>query len=194
MQLAQKLCTATILALISIGVPSPVQAAQLFDFKYFLSGFEPFSDTVKTISAKGTITATELDSTNNTYRIIGISGTRTVGELTENITSLLPLNSYLGNDNLLDIDEPFLTENGLSFLVSSNNVDKKSPVNVFYFSTIGYSEDNLNKISGNFTVTARPVPESSTIGSSLIAIGLIWCMKSRKKTRHQESCSDFWRC
>jgi hypothetical protein len=85
-----------------------------------------FSFTGNLFSGSGTFTGTQIGATDN-YQITGITGS--VSELisgTSNITGLLGINAFQGNDNLL-IYPPeifgtkFFTHGGVSFGLSNNH-------------------------------------------------------------------------
>ena len=187
MQLLKKLGFATASAVIGftvVAASSAAQAVQLFDFQYSFPSYEANG---MAISAKGTLTTTDLDPTNNNYTITGISGIRTAQGITETIIGLLSASVYGTNDNLLNASEPLLTKNGFSYLVSGSGEDGNGNVNVFYSSLAkGYSELSSDVDYGSFSVIPRAVPEPLTAGGSLVALGFAWWTKRKQVVASQK--------
>ncbi|MFN6488230.1 MULTISPECIES: PEP-CTERM sorting domain-containing protein [unclassified Nostoc] len=186
MKLVAKLGIATASAITGItvvSVSSAAQAVQLFDFQYSFPSYEGNS----TISASGTLTTTDLDPIKNNYTITGITGTRTVQGISNQIIGLLSPGTYGINDNLLNASTPLLTKNGFSYLVSGSGEDGNGNVNVFYSSfDEGYSELSSNVDYGSFSVIPRPVPEPYTLSGSLLALGFGWWTKRKQAVVSQK--------
>ncbi len=175
----------TVVSLTIVGASSAAQAIQLFDFQY---SFPSYEENGTAISANGILTTTDLDPTNNNYTITDISGTRTAQGITDKIIGLLSPGEYGINDNLLNANPPLLTKNGFSYLVSGNGEDGMGNVNVFYSSfNEGYSEFSSDVDFGNFSVTARSVPEPHTIGGLLLAFGFGWWTKRKQAIASQKN-------
>ncbi|MBD2439223.1 PEP-CTERM sorting domain-containing protein [Nostoc sp. FACHB-110] len=181
MQLIKQLSIATITTFVgytSICIASTAQAAQLFNFQYSFPSYE--SDGTS-ISASGTLFTTDLDPINNNYTITGISGTRTVKGITEQIIGLLPPGTYGNNDNFLNASQPLLTIKGFSYLVAGSGEDGKGNVNVFYSAlSEGYSELSSDVDFGSFTITPYSVPEPYTVVGLLVTLGFGSLMKRKE--------------
>jgi hypothetical protein len=187
MKLVTKLGIATASAVIGItgvGAFSAAQAVQLFDFQYSFPSYEANGTP---ILASGILTTDDLDPIKNNYTITGITGTRTVQGITEQIIGLLSSGTYGINDNLLNASTPLLTQNGFSYLVAGSGEDGNGNVNVFYSSfNEGYSELSSDVDYGSFSVIPRPVPEPYTVSGSLLALGFGWWTKRKQAVASQK--------
>ncbi|MEH2199091.1 PEP-CTERM sorting domain-containing protein [Nostoc sp.] len=178
-----------VMGIAGVGISSPAQAVQLFDFQYSFPSYEANSTA---ISASGTLATTDLDPIKNNYTITGITGTRKVQGVTETIIGLLSPGTYGINDNLLNASTPLLTKNGFSYLVSGSGEDGNGNVNVFYSSfDEGYSELSSNVDYGSFSVTPRSVPEPYTGVGSLVALGFGWWTKRKQVVASQKHDKEF---
>ena len=140
-----------------------------FDFNYAF----PVTGVPGGVIASGTLTTTAFDPVAMDYTIIGVTGSRTVGGVTDVIASLLPPASFGGNDNLLLPASPYLTANGYSFTLATGGGDDGSgDVNVFFSPGVGaYSEDSSMVGFGSFTVTpVSSVPEPMPPTAAVLAI------------------------
>ncbi len=188
MELVKNLGIATVSTVIGItcvGASFPAQAVQLFDFQYSFPSYEANGTA---ISARGTLTTTDLDPIKNNYTITGITGTRTAQGINETIIGLLSPGTYGISDNFLNTSTPLLTKNGFSYRVFGSGEDGNGSVNVFYSSLDeGYSELSSNVDYGSFSVvTPRPVPEPYTVSGSLIALGFGWWTKRKQALASQK--------
>ena len=160
------LCSASALTL---GLSAISQATQFgFNFNYSF----PVSGGSTTVTASGILTTGPFDPVAMDYTITGITGSRTVGGVTDLIASLLPPGSFAGNDNLLFPANPFLDDNGFSFLLATGGGDDgNGNVNVFFNSTIGGYREASPKVGfGSFTVTPVSIPEPAPPTAAILAV------------------------
>ncbi|MEH2183908.1 PEP-CTERM sorting domain-containing protein [Nostoc sp.] len=164
------------------GFAKPVQAAE---FKYFYSG--------DAVEASGILTTTDSTDANGYLTIIGITGQRNGST----ITGLLPPGSFpndvppfgVPNDNLFSPKQPYLSFNGVSYLVGSQ------PENFFYYPEVGgYAEtDDPNGAPVNYRLLnkfdVQPVPEPSNAASlSVVLLSGAWLLKKKltpSSSQHQ---------
>lgn len=163
---------------------SPCQAALMFTFNYSIAPLDPAIDPA--ISASGTVT-TQDTLTNGGYRILSISGNRTLSYggtpgVPQQFNTLLPPGS-IGNSNLLYLTAPHVDWNGWGFQ------DGSEAVNVFYSDPDGYTENRLDVLYGELTITrveptsGVPEPASSVlIGAGLLVMS-VWLRRSRRPGR-----------
>ncbi|MBD2436125.1 PEP-CTERM sorting domain-containing protein [Nostoc sp. FACHB-110] len=163
-----------IVGLANIGLPSMAQAAQLWNFQYSGNSSVP-------VVASGTLITSDLDPINNTYTITSITGTRTVGDVTQQIVGLLPAFEFGGSDNLLYAGEPLLSISGFSYKVEGDE-----SVNLYSNSTLGfpgYSEQDSQGRYGidfSFAATRVVVPEPLSVGG-IVVVGAIALSMNRKR-------------
>jgi hypothetical protein len=158
-----------------IGLFSGAAHAAIFNFSYSF----PTSDVLHfpggVTSASGQITAT--DQGGGMFLATAMTGFWNG----ETITGLIPVGGYLGiNDNLLfPSTYPVLSFNGIAFSVSGPT----GQVNVYYYPSLGYTEDFPSVgTSPIFNLTAA-VPEPSTWAMMVLGfVGLGYMAYRRRRT------------
>lgn len=174
---------------------SPCDAALLFSFSY---SFGPAPGYATTISASGTITTEDTPQIGGGYRIVSITGTRTLTTsplpaVQEAITGLLPIGTYAGNQNLLYFPTaPFLDYDGMAFTVDNlfGGDDGTGQVNVYFDPAAGSYTENLGALDyGDFTIApitqGASVPEPGSgllLGTGLIALSAFLRSRTRKRS------------
>ncbi len=168
---------------------SPCIAGQIFAFQYYITAFDP----ANVVSAQGILTTDDFDPSLGGgiggYQIESISGTRTVGSAITNIMGLLPVDSYMGNDNILFYPSmPFLDSNGISFSIDSftfsDDAGVGNDVNI-YFDQWSSSPTNIYTEPPTFledgTLDIQSVPEPAT--NALVITGCVCILAILRRRR-----------
>jgi hypothetical protein len=144
------------------------------------------------VTASGTLTTSDVeqyDAVGNYYyyTILDIAGTRTDATSTASIASLFAVGGFLGNDNRLIPTGPYLTYNGLSYVLDDAN---HSRVNLYYYpGDAAYHElvylpngvQASSPASGTSVhVTLQGVPEPASI-ALVGAAGLVVAALARRR-------------
>ena len=162
-----------VLKLAALVVCSAAARADSIPFFYSF----PLNGVPNEVIGSGILTTTPFVSGEAT--ITGISGTRTVAGVTQNIASLLPPGEFRANDNLLFSNMPYLDFGGFSFtLVSGGGDNGSGKINVFFDSKIKklYTEASSQVGYGNFTIVPESTPPAGII---LLAAGCIAAFRRR---------------
>jgi hypothetical protein len=166
-----KLAVTTFGAALLTTVGGVRATAAVFNFSYVGS---PSTSTPNTPSAdanvSGVLTTDPYDPATNSYRITGISGTRSTSNgTTTPIDSLLPTNSFLANDNLLLASSPQLDESGFSYQAGGQLYNVFHSYDNFEIGTTNPSgaPPYVGGRLSSFSATPAAVPEQSS------ALGLL---------------------
>lgn len=125
-------------------------------------------------SASGTLTTDPLSG--GSYLITGISGSQDG----DSITSLIPVNGFAANDNLLYPTPPLLDIPGFSFVAGGVDYNVYYDGADFGGSATSYYETTVSGVLGsqvNFSVV--PTPEPSTL--LLFVVGLVALVLWRRR-------------
>jgi len=155
----------------SIALLSGAAHAALFNFSYSFPTSDILNFPSGTTSASGQITAT--DQGGGVFLATAIAGFWNG----ETITGIIAVGGYQGiNDNLIfPSSYPVLNFNGIAFSVSGPT----NEVNVYYYPTLGYTEDFPSVgVSPVFNLTAA-VPEPSTWAMMILGFVGIGCIAYR---------------
>lgn len=159
------------------GLSAPPAEAHLYNWTVAIPSGSP------TVTGSGTLTTgdtivTGWDGGFTGYLVTGITGTYAgLG-----ITGLAAVNSYLGNDNLVNASAPYLDIDGIAFTLSGSLYGDDT-VGLYYDSGAGgYTDTGLGNGYGDFTLTDVPEPTSFVLlGVALVALG--WAHSRRRHAR-----------
>jgi hypothetical protein len=161
------------MALFALLVPGSAHADIIWNFDFKTEGGLTFD---------GSLTTGDYSSLLGGYQVTGMSGTMTAPLLFDGgpVTLLAP-DSFWGNDNILLAGAPWVTGNGIAFLVSGSSSTQQFSLFNDLFAGVSLGNDDWSDIPNSFDVSLA-APEPAGAGLLAGGLGLILWIGRRART------------